>query len=343
MKARALVLTAGVCCLLFSACLTGFCQSARAPSALDRPASAEARLTSAPAVSLSSPTTSGQEWRLSGAWPDPTASDAILSDFAEVQDRFNELVLRRTLDRLRQYKRACRTPAEAKPWEERIRQIDRCDLAWLGAATRDCLNRLHDAGLDLAESQYLLYVDRNPRRQLALVGFYDARTGRVLPVGVDLISSGNIAKSGDYYVTPTGVFENLVENFGYRAQGTPNKDGWLGLGAKGSRVWDFGYAKSQRMYQGAPTLSEMRLLIHSTDPAKGEKRLGRMDSKGCVRVSAGLNAFLDVHSILDKNYEDWIKGRGASWLLLKDRAPVRYPGRYMVIGDTSPDAATASR
>ena len=79
----------------------------------------------------------------------------------------------------------------------------------------------------------------------------------------------------------------------------------------------------------------MRLLMHSTDPDKGEPRLGRIDSKGCIRISPGLNHFLDSFAILDEHYEEWAKAKPDSWLLKKDRQPVAFPGKYLIVGDSS--------
>ena len=90
-------------------------------------------------------------------------------------------------------------------------------------------------------------------------------------------------------------------------------------------------------------MSQMRLLMHATDPDKGEPRLGRTDSKGCVRISSALNRFLDTYAILDSNYEDWAKTRSDSWLLKKDRMPVAYPGKYLIVGDSAVQHQAASR
>ena len=87
----------------------------------------------------------------------------------------------------------------------------------------------------------------------------------------------------------------------------------------------------------------MRLLMHATDPDRGEQRLGRTDSKGCVRISHSLNRFLDTYAILDSHYEQWAKTKPDSWLLRKDRQPVLYPGKYLVIGDSSSLFHTAAK
>ena len=201
----------------------------------------------------------------------------------------------------------------------------------------DALGKLQAAGADLTSSQYFVYADRNPSSQLLILAFYDAVGQRVILLGADLISSGKLRPGEDSFITPLGVFENLPENWGYRAQGSKNSKGWRGLGARGSRVWDFGYQQAPRQFRQGIYDSQMRLLMHATDPDQGEPRLGGPDSKGCVRVSAAANAFLDRRSILDRHYEQ-IAGTDKTrdlWLLRPDRAPVSHPGSYLVVGDSA--------
>lgn len=205
------------------------------------------------------------------------------------------------------------------------------------AVRADALAKLQAAGADLTASQYFVYADRNPGAQLLILAFYDAAGQRVVLLGADLISSGKLRPGEDSFITPVGVFEHLPENWGYRAEGTKNSKGWRGLGARGSRVWDFGYQQAPRQFRQGVYDSQMRLLMHATDPDLGEPRLGGPDSKGCVRVSAAANAFLDRRSILDRHYEQIAvtdKDRDM-WLLRPDRAPVSLPGSYLVVGDSA--------
>jgi hypothetical protein len=266
-----------------------------------------------------------------------------LDEVAQVRQLFKENVLDQTVARLEGYKQRAASKGEWNRLDRHIRKIEKLSPGYLAFVARDMTERLREAKIGLTESQYVLFVDRNPSMQVALVGFYNAPRRELVPVGLDLISTGNITHGEDYFLTPLGVFENVVDNFGYRAEGTPNKDGWLGLGARGSRVWDFGYQRGRKLYRGSDTLSQMRLLIHSTDPVGGEQRLGRINSKGCIRISAGLNGFLDMYSILDKNYEEWALTKKKTWLLNKDRTPVRFPGRYLIIGDSSGADLSPSR
>lgn len=201
----------------------------------------------------------------------------------------------------------------------------------------DALTRLLGAGMDPALDQYFVYADRNPATQILFLAYYDAANRHVILLGTDFISSGKLRPGDDSFLTPLGAFEHLPDNWGYRAEGTKNAKGWRGLGAKGSRVWDFGYQQAPRQFRQGVYDSQMRLLMHATDPDNGEPRLGGPDSKGCVRVSAAANAFIDRRSILDRHYEKIAaeeKDRDM-WLLRADRTPVAHPGSYLVVGDSA--------
>ncbi|WP_243440044.1 hypothetical protein [Fundidesulfovibrio soli] len=249
---------------------------------------------------------------------------------------FSSTVQQPNMERMDRYIKGWKNaPKVQQALEDRRNRLARMDRRFLDFVREDVSAQLKQRGMTFERSQYFVYADRNPKTQFVLVGFYDSDARHIEFLGADLMSSGNLEKGGDYYVTPTGVFENLVDNFGYRALGTPNQEGWRGLGAKDSRVWDFGDQKSVKKYKGGNTVSQMRLLMHSTDPDKGEPRLGRTDSKGCVRISHTLNHFLDTYAILDLNYEQWAKTRPESWLLKKDRRPVSHPGKYLIVGDSS--------
>lgn len=175
--------------------------------------------------------------------------------------------------------------------------------------------------------QFFLLVDRNHAEQKVFLAFYDARTGVQL-LGADKTSTGNPSRRG-FFETPTGIFENTPANMNYRALGTKNAKGWRGLGAKGSRVWDLGWQRTVRE-RGQPM--DIRLLVHATDPDFGEARLGRVDSKGCIRVSARFNRFFDYYGILDSAYEASDK---AKRVLLAKRGPVAFAGRFVVVIDSA--------
>lgn len=206
------------------------------------------------------------------------------------------------------------------------------------AANTDYLNQLsQDAArtfLSLGEkaklSQYFLYVDRNPNEQIAFVGFFNATDGNVVIIGLDKISSGDEKRKG-FFITPIGVFKNSPDFIGYRALGTKNAKGWRGLGAKGSRVWDFGWQKTIKNAKERM----IRLLLHATDPVFGEKRLGKIDSKGCIRISGKLNRFLDHYGLLDKEYEEQKENKRILWVLKANRELVLFAGQYLLVGDSA--------
>jgi hypothetical protein len=98
-------------------------------------------------------------------------------------------------------------------------------------------------------------------------------------------------------------------------------------------VFDFGWVLAERGW-GTGGKSPMRLQMHATDPDVLEPRLGRTESKGCIRIPAALNDFLDRHGILDADYEE-ARVRGERlWQLGPDRQPIDWPGRYLVIVDS---------
>jgi len=176
-------------------------------------------------------------------------------------------------------------------------------------------------------SQFFLLVDRNHGAQEAFLAFYDGEEGKVTLIGGDKVSTGNPTRRG-HFETPTGIFENKPANMSYRALGTKNKLGWRGLGGKGSRVWDLGW---QRTVKGHGEPMDIRMLVHATDPGEGEKRLGTIQSMGCVRVSSRFNKFLDYYGVLDQEYEGNVK---AKYVLLTSRNPVSFAGKFVVVIDS---------
>ncbi len=284
--------------------------------------------------------------------PPPPAPDAIRTvangdgrakapELDAVRRELRQDVTERTRQRLENLKkRKMLSPAAADLKLSRLAAAE--DPTYLGRVSLDAQNRLTPVLGQHPPSQYFVYVDRNPARQLIFVGYFDADSGKVELLGADLVSTGLLRRGQDSFLTPTGVFEHLPDNFGYRAQGTKNERGWRGLGGKGSRVWDFGFQQGPREFRRGVYESQMRLLLHATDPDQGEPRLGGMDSKGCVRVSANMNRFLDRRSILDRHYERLAAENPDMWLLAPDRIPVSAPGSFMVVGDTAA-AGNASR
>lgn len=219
------------------------------------------------------------------------------------------------------------TESLSKIFKEQVANINH-DQVYIDWLTGDALRQI-SAASGSYQTQYFVYVDRNPEAQNIMLGLFDSVEKNITIIGWDKVSTGNPKIKG-HFVTPTGIFVNSVTNMGYRAQGTKNSNGWRGLGKKGSRVWDFGWQKTQ--YKNEER--EIRLLLHATDPDFGERRLGKVDSKGCVRITAKLNYFLDHYGILDNEYEQSIASGTVSWLLPKDRETVKNPGQLMIVGDS---------
>jgi hypothetical protein len=134
----------------------------------------------------------------------------------------------------------------------------------------------------------------------------------------------------DHFVTPLGVFEHTPHNLDFRAEGTMNEFGIRGYGARGMRIYDFGWAQGERGWGGGGT-SQMRLQMHATDPDKLEPILGIRHSKGCIRIPAALNEFFDEYGILDADYEALAAAGQSLWVLTPQRAPTSWAGRYLVV------------
>ena len=181
--------------------------------------------------------------------------------------------------------------------------------------------------------QLLVVVDRNPDiQQMRIV--LARPDGEWHSLGGTKVSTGQTGRR-DYYLTPTGVFLHTDLILDWRAQGTFNAQHIRGLGLKGMRVWDFGWQRTVKGW-GTEEEGDIRLLLHATDPDALERRLGRPASKGCVRVPAAMNRFLDRHGILDADYERAARDDPAfEALLLSDRTPTPLAGNALVVVDSS--------
>ena len=140
----------------------------------------------------------------------------------------------------------------------------------------------------------------------------------------------------DHFKTPTGVFEHSTANLDYRALGTRNEFGIRGYGSAGMRVFDFGWQQAEKGWGGGGECT-MRLQMHATDPDLLEQRVGTVQSKGCIRIPATLDVFIDRHGILDADYEQALARGESLWMLSSKRQPAPWPGRYLVIIDTMRD------
>lgn len=210
---------------------------------------------------------------------------------------------------------------------------------------------LVNAGVILIRSQYLLIADINPNTQAIFLYWADtsASSGRMHLIGASPVSSGKPGRF-DYFTSPTGIFSHNLNNKDFRAEGTFNKNGIRGLGLKGMRAYDFGWAMATRGWNGGG-LGQMRLLMHATDPDYLEQYLGMPRSKGCIRIPATLNTFIDRHGLLDYDYQRAAASGVKLWMLRPDRTLTPWPGRYLVIVDSaaterpawSPEPATGRK
>jgi hypothetical protein len=74
--------------------------------------------------------------------------------------------------------------------------------------------------------------------------------------------------------------------------------------------------------------------MHATDPDLLEKKLGTPQSKGCIRIPATLNTFIDHYGILDSDYEKAMTEGMTFWVLSKTREATPWSGRFLVVVDT---------
>ena len=192
------------------------------------------------------------------------------------------------------------------------------------------------AGMVVDHPQLLVVVDRNPRvQQLALIVASPQEEWRVL--GGVHVSTGSMGRF-DHYITPRGVFHVTPAILGFRAEGTLNENGIRGLGAKGMRVWDFGWQTASKGWNagpGKPDTTRIRLMMHATDPDKLEQRIGQPASQGCIRIPSAMNHFLDNHGVLDAEYEQAaVTDIRFRTLLPSGRHPTALAGDTLVVVDS---------
>jgi len=181
------------------------------------------------------------------------------------------------------------------------------------------------------EPQFAVIVDRNRFVQAAMI--YWMSPDRIFHfIGASPVSTGKPGRF-DHFVTPTGVFEHTIANPDFLSKGTPNEFGIRGYGRKGMRVYDFGWQTAERGWGGGGE-AELRLQMHATDPSLLEKKLGTPQSKGCIRIPATLNTFLDHYGILDGDYEKAMATGMTFWVLSKKREATPWSGRLLVVVDT---------
>lgn len=188
----------------------------------------------------------------------------------------------------------------------------------------------HDLGN--LSGEYAVLVDRNENVQALFIYFRPAPSDRWVLIGASPVATGRPGEF-DHFITPLGVFEHTPNNMDFRAEGTMNQNGIRGYGNRDMRIFDLGWAQGERGW-GKGGISQMRFQMHATDFDKLEPLLGIRHSKGCVRIPASLNVFLDHYGILDAEYQALVDSGKSLWVLHSDRQVTPWAGRYIVVVDS---------
>lgn len=202
------------------------------------------------------------------------------------------------------------------------------------AYLRLALDGLGVGKADLVRQQMVVVVDRNPHVQALMIFGGSSGSGWQL-IGGAPVSTGS-GSGFDHYISPVGVFDHLPDGYDdYRAAGSFNSNGIRGFGRTGMRVWDFGWHTAEKGWlKGRTETGAIRFLMHATDPDRLEGRLGTAASKGCIRIGAQVNTFLDRYGALDYHYRQRL-GRGErSWVVRPDAVDTGMSGRYLVVLDS---------
>jgi len=181
--------------------------------------------------------------------------------------------------------------------------------------------------------EYVVLVDRNPNVQALFIYFRAIPADDWQLIGASPVATGRPGQY-DHFITPLGVFEHTPDNMDFRAEGTMNANGIRGYGRHDLRIFDFGWAQGERGW-GKGGMSQMRFQMHATDPDKLEPLLGIRHSKGCVRIPAALDRFLDHYGILDAEYQDLVDSGRSLWVLHADRQITPWAGRFIVVVDSA--------
>ncbi|NPT46912.1 hypothetical protein GNZ12_37535 [Paraburkholderia sp. 1N] len=180
--------------------------------------------------------------------------------------------------------------------------------------------------------EYVVMVDRNANVQALFIYFRATPSDSWQMIGASPVSTGRPGEY-DHFITPLGVFEHTPSNMDFRSEGTLNENHIRGYGKRDMRIFDLGWAQGERGW-GKGGMSQMRFQMHATDPDRLEPLLGIRHSKGCVRIPASLNAFLDHYGILDAEYAALVESGKSLWVLKSDRQVTPWAGRYIVVVDS---------
>ena len=196
-------------------------------------------------------------------------------------------------------------------------------------------------GVAIDRPQVALVVDRAANVQRLWVVLAEPGDAPWPVAGAVRVSTGKPGRK-EHYKTPVGVFESTPAILGYRALGTRNGHGVRGIGAKGMRVWDFGWQTTED-WRTRGAVAAVRLEMHATDPALLEGRLGRPDSEACIRIPTAFNRFLDRHGLIDAQLHAAAPGnRAVAALLGQASTPSPVAGDKVLVVDTEEPAAQPS-
>ena len=187
--------------------------------------------------------------------------------------------------------------------------------------------------------EYVVLVDRNENVQALFIYFRATPADAWEMIGASPVSTGRPGEY-DHFITPLGVFEHTPDNMDFRSEGTQNENHIRGYGKRDMRIFDLGWAQGERGW-GKGGISQMRFQMHATDPDWLEPLLGIRHSKGCVRIPASLNAFLDHYGILDAEYAALVDSGKSLWVLKSDRQIMPWAGRFIVVVDSQRKARPA--
>jgi hypothetical protein len=180
--------------------------------------------------------------------------------------------------------------------------------------------------------EYVVLVDRAANVQALFVYFRARADDAWQMIGASPVATGRPGEF-DHFLTPLGVFLHSPANMDFRAEGTMNENNIRGYGKRDMRIYDLGWVDGERGW-GKGGYSPMRFQMHATDPDRLEPLLGIRHSKGCVRIPASLNVFIDHHGILDAEYEALVQSGKSLWVLHSDRKVTPWAGRFIVVVDS---------
>ncbi|CAG4922867.1 L,D-transpeptidase [Paraburkholderia gardini] len=243
----------------------------------------------------------------------PASAPVAAPDAGRVADPRRALLMRNTF--AREVTRRLKVPA--------------VDQAAYGVRLQAALAAKDLGGL---AGEYVVLVDRNAKVQALFIYFRATPADNWQMIGASPVATGRPGEF-DHFITPLGVFEHTPDNMDFRAEGTMNQNGIRGYGKRDMRIFDLGWAEGERGW-GKGGVSQMRFQMHATDPDRLEPLLGIRHSKGCVRIPASLNVFLDHHGILDAEYEALVASGQSLWVLHPDRQATPWAGRYIVVVDS---------